>query len=63
VARLVRALAVVPRPAGCEKLAGVEGRLRIRQGQYRVLYSIDDTLRVIELVTVGHRREIYRGAS
>ena len=58
----VLALAAEPRPYGCEKLAGVEGRFRIRQGQYRVIYSVDDTQRAIEIVTVGHRREVYRDA-
>lgn len=56
----VLALAAEPRPPGCEKLAGVEGRFRIRQGHYRVIYSVDDALRAIEIVKVGHRREVYR---
>jgi mRNA interferase RelE/StbE len=52
-----------PRPAGCEKLAGAEGRYRIRQGQFRIVYAIDDANRTVEVVKVGHRREVYRGAA
>jgi mRNA interferase RelE/StbE len=49
-----------PRPRGSQKLAGDEERYRIRQGQYRVVYSIDDDARVVEVFKVGHRREVYR---
>ena len=56
-------LAPEPRPAACEKLAGPEGRFRIRHGQFRVVYAVDDTARTVEVVKVGHRREVYRGAT
>jgi mRNA interferase RelE/StbE len=59
----IRALASEPRPTGCEKLAGAEGRYRIRQGQFRIVYAVDDAARTVELVKVGHRREVYRGAT
>jgi len=58
----ILALAADPRPSGCEKLAGNEGRFRIRQGQYRVVHSFDDAARAVEIVKVGHRREVHRGA-
>lgn len=48
-----------PRPAGCEKLTGRE-LYRIRQGVYRVVYSVDDDRVVIEVIKVGHRRDVYR---
>ena len=48
-----------PRPPGAEKLAGQE-RYRLRQGNYRVLYTVADAQVVVEIVKVGHRREIYR---
>ena len=48
-----------PRPAGAEKLAGVE-LWRIRQGDYRIVYSIEDDALTIWVVKVGHRREVYR---
>jgi mRNA interferase RelE/StbE len=59
----IRALASEPRPAGCEKLAGAEERYRVRQGQFRIVYAIDDASRTVEVVKVGHRREVYRGAT
>ena len=49
-----------PRPVGCKKLRGVE-RYRLRVGDYRVLYIIDDAAASIEIVAVGHRRDVYRG--
>lgn len=57
----IAALASEPRPAGCEKLAGTEGRYRIRQGQFRIIYAVDDAARTVEVFKVGHRREVYRG--
>ena len=48
-----------PRPPGSEKLAGQE-RYRLRQGSYRILYTVADAELVVEIVKVGHRREIYR---
>jgi mRNA interferase RelE/StbE len=62
VARIL-ALADEPRPVGCEKLAGAEGRFRVRQGQFRIVYGINDASRTVEVVKVGHRREVYRGAT
>ena len=59
----IAALASEPRPAECEKLAGAEERYRVRQGQFRIVYAIDDTSRTVEVVKVGHRREVYRGAT
>ncbi len=48
-----------PRPPGCEKLAGME-LYRIRQGNYRIVYSIEDEVLTVWVVKVGHRREVYR---
>jgi mRNA interferase RelE/StbE len=48
-----------PRPAGCEKLTGQE-RYRLRQGRYRILYSIQDDELTIWIVKVGHRKNVYR---
>jgi mRNA interferase RelE/StbE len=56
----IRGLASDPRPHGCEKLSAQE-RYRIRQGDYRVVYSIDDDDRTVEVVKIGRRNEIYRG--
>jgi mRNA interferase RelE/StbE len=58
----IRSLAADPRPFGCEKLAGSDALFRVRQGQYRVIYTVDDTHHSIEVIKVGHRREVYRSA-
>ena len=58
VARL-QALADEPRPAGYEKLSGDE-KYRVRQGPYRVLYTVDDGAREVVVVKIGPRREVYR---
>lgn len=55
----IEALRDEPRPSGCEKLAGKE-LYRIRQGVYRVVYSVDDSQVVVEVIKVGHRREVYQ---
>ena len=52
-------LAENPRPQGCEKLTGQE-RYRLRQGHYRIVYSIQDNELTIWVVKVGHRKDIYR---
>jgi mRNA interferase RelE/StbE len=59
VTNKIRALGEEPRPPGCEKLSGQE-RYRIRQGDYRVIYSIDDLVRIVAVVKIGHRRDVYR---
>ena len=55
----IKSLGVEPRPAGCEKLSGQE-KYRIRQGRYRIIYSIQDFELTIWAVKVGHRKGIYR---
>jgi mRNA interferase RelE/StbE len=55
----IEGLASEPRPHGCEKLSGLE-QYRLRQGDYRVVYSVDDAARSVLVVKVGHRREAYR---
>ncbi len=55
----IQALGDEPRPDGCEKLTGRD-LYRIRQGVYRIVYSVDDAAVVIEVIKVGHRRDVYR---
>lgn len=52
------ALAENPRPTGCKKLVGREG-WRIRSGDYRALYEIDDTRKIVIVLHIGHRRDIH----
>lgn len=48
-----------PRPLGCRKLTGRDG-WRIRVGDYRIIYEVDDSQRVVTILHVGHRRDVYR---
>jgi len=62
VGRIMDALAGLrdqPRPPGCKKLRG-ENAWRIRVGDYRVIYEIHDKILQVVVVTIGHRREVYR---
>ncbi len=56
----IAALSPEPRPSACEKLSGSASKYRIRQGDYRIVYAIDDAARIVEVVKVGHRRDVYR---
>jgi mRNA interferase RelE/StbE len=56
----VRSLSDDPRPHGSEKLAGYEDRYRVRQGNYRIVYAIDDKAGQVIVYKIGHRRDIYR---
>jgi len=55
----IRSLGPDPRPNGSEKLSGAD-RYRIRQGDDRVVYAVDDAARVVEIVKIGHPRDGYR---
>ena len=55
----IRALAQDPRPPGCLRLTGREG-WRIRVGDYRVIYDIDDPQQVVTVLHIGHRADVYR---
>ena len=59
IAGKLHALASDPRPHACEKLSGQE-KYRIRQGDYRLLYSIEDTEFTVVIWKIAHRREVYR---
>ena len=59
IVRRVRDLEQNPRPFGCRKLSGKD-RYRLRQGDYRIVYAVDDSRRIVEVYKIGNRREIYR---
>ena len=59
IARKLLELEDNPRPRGVQKLHGEDG-FRIRVGDFRVLYVIDDRAQTVEIVAVGHRRDVYR---
>jgi addiction module toxin, relE/stbE family len=60
VQAVVELLAQEPRPTGAKKLVGGHGEWRVRTGNYRIIYEIDDGALVVLVLAVGHRREIYR---
>ena len=55
----IQALAIDPRPPGCEKLSA-QNAYRIRQGVYRIVYSIEDDNLIIVVIKIGHRRNVYK---
>ncbi len=59
IVRRLRGLAADPRPPGCERLSGRD-RYRLRQGKYRIVYSIEDEDLMVYVVKVGHRKDVYR---
>lgn len=62
-ARVLRRIAGLrdnPRPAGCLKLSGSANLWRVRAGDYRIVYTIDDGVLVVTVVEIGHRSKIYR---
>ena len=60
VAQIIDALTVDPRPPGFLPLTGQRPYLRVRSGDYRIIYTVDDRSRVVTVAAIGHRREIYR---
>jgi len=59
ILKRIEGLVENPRPSGCEKLTGQE-RYRLRQGRYRIVYSIQDDYFTVWVVKVAHRKDIYR---
>ena len=60
IVRKIGGLATEPRPNGAEKLAGYDDRYRVRQGNYRIVYLIDDPKLEVTIFKVGHRKDVYR---
>lgn len=56
----IQNLALNPRPAGCKKLQGGDREWRIRVGDYRVVYTIDDPKLLVEITRIRHRRDVYQ---
>jgi mRNA interferase RelE/StbE len=55
----IESLAHAPRPAGCKKLKGYKDHWRVRVGEWRVVYIIDDAAKLVSVTRVAHRREVY----
>ncbi|MGB7415498.1 MAG: type II toxin-antitoxin system RelE/ParE family toxin [Thermosynechococcaceae cyanobacterium] len=60
IVKALEALEQIPRPEGCTKLKGADSLYRIRVGDYRIVYDIQDDVLQVLVVRVGHRRNVYR---
>jgi mRNA interferase RelE/StbE len=60
VAQVIKSLGADPRPPGVRALKGHRPYLRVRSGDYRVIYAVDEADRKVRVVVVGHRRVVYR---
>ena len=59
VVKKIESLGQAPRPTGCKKLKDFEDQWRIRVGDWRVVYLIDDAAKLISVTRIAHRREVY----
>jgi mRNA interferase RelE/StbE len=59
IIRRIESLADDPRPPGALKLSGLE-RYRVRQGRYRILYTIEDTMLIVQVIKIGDRKDVYQ---
>ena len=60
IVRAVDALATAARPPQAVRIQGSDGLLRIRTGDYRIIYAVEDATCTVLIATIGHRREVYR---
>ena len=60
IARAIDGLATTARPPQAVRIQGSDGLLRIRAGDYRIIYTVEDVTRAVLVVTIGHRREVCR---
>ena len=60
VIRKLEALGLNPRPAGCKKLKGYKDQWRVRVGDWRVVYIIDDKAKVVSVTRIAHRSQVYQ---
>jgi mRNA interferase RelE/StbE len=60
VLRKLDSLRKAPRPAGCKKLKGYKDLWRVRVGDWRVVYIIDDSAKLVSITRIAHRRQVYR---
>jgi mRNA interferase RelE/StbE len=56
---LLESLSADPRPSGYQKLKGRQNQYRVRSGDYRIIYSIEDASLIVRVIKIGHRRDIY----
>jgi mRNA interferase RelE/StbE len=56
--KAIQSLSENPRPSGCKKLKGRKG-YRVRKGNYRIIYDVYDNILIVDVIAVGHRKDIY----
>jgi mRNA interferase RelE/StbE len=59
ICKVIEDLAVNPRPSGCKKLKGSKDLWRVRVADYRIVYAIDDDIRIVAVERIAHRKEVY----
>lgn len=57
---VIEELSTEARPNGVKKLKGYEDLYRLRVGDYRIVYSIEDVIKIVHIIKIGHRRDVYR---
>ena len=60
IVELIQSLATDPRPPACKKLAGRDGVFRVRAGDSRIVYRVNERENIVEVIKIGHQRKIYR---
>ena len=60
IIKVVESLSINPHPTGSRKLQGSEHLYRVRLGDYRIVYSVENKILLIEIIRIGHRKDIYR---
>lgn len=60
ILRKIESLSSIPRHSGCEKLKGEENLWRVRVGNYRIIYSVYDNKKLIDIILIRHRKDAYR---
>ena len=60
IIKAVESLSINPHPTGSRKLQGSEHLYRVRLGDYRIVYSVENKIVLIEIIRIGHRKDIYR---
>lgn len=56
----IDALAKQPFPTGVKKIKGMQAGWRVRVGDYRIIYEVDETIKTVDISAIGHRKEIYK---
>lgn len=60
IVKRIEALASNPRPSGVEKLSGIGEKYRVRQGNFRIVYEIEDEVLVVTVIRIADRKDVYR---